>query len=197
MPTSPRPSAQTEEPSIFDLEELLEDPLSNLQSPRDPASPASLSQDEEAFFADDTLTAGDFESQLLELTEAEIGSGHEDATTEPRIVLSDGDHSVDSAVYSEWGTPDDRQRPTRPADPSATMPVQEPKTASDKLNPTLQAKVHDTLERIAWEALADLNDTIVRQVVERIEAVAWEVIPQMAEILVKEEIERLKAKQEE
>ena len=197
LPTSSQPSKPIEEPSIFDLDELLEDPLSTLQPRQDPTAPASLSRDEEAFFADDTLTSGDFESQLLELTQAEIGSTNEDAIAQPQVVLSEGNHSVDTAIYSEWGAQDDEQPPRPTADPAATMSLPEPNTSPEKLNPILQGKVHETLERIAWEALADLNDTIVRQVVERIEAVAWEVIPQMAEILVKEEIERLKAKQEE
>jgi len=197
LPASAQASTSKEDPSIFDLDELLADPMNDLQPRTEPTAPASLSQDEEAFFADDTLTAGDFESELLALTEAEIGSTNEDATTQPRVVLSEGNRSVDTAIYSEWGAQDGERRPTPEADPAETMSLPEPKTPPDKLNPILQEKVHDTLERIAWEALADLNDTIVRQVVERVEAVAWEVIPQMAEILVKEEIERLKAKQEE
>ena len=197
LPASAQASTSKEDPSIFDLDELLADPMNDLQPRTEPTAPASLSQDEEAFFADDALMGGDFESELLALTEAEIGSTNEDATTQPRVVLSEGNRSVDTAIYSEWGAQDGERRPTPEADPAETMSLPEPKTPPDKLNPILQEKVHDTLERIAWEALADLNDTIVRQVVERVEAVAWEVIPQMAEILVKEEIERLKAKQEE
>lgn len=56
----------------------------------------------------------------------------------------------------------------------------------------LRQRVHDTLEKVAWEAFADLSDTIVRQVLARVEAVAWEVIPAMAEALVREEIRRMK-----
>lgn len=60
------------------------------------------------------------------------------------------------------------------------------------LSPVLRERLHDTLEKIAWEAFADLSDTIVRQALERIETIAWEVIPQMAEQLVREEIRRMK-----
>lgn len=60
------------------------------------------------------------------------------------------------------------------------------------LSPALRERLHDTLEKIAWEAFADLSDTIVRQAIERVEAIAWEVIPQLAEQLVREEIRRMK-----
>jgi hypothetical protein len=60
----------------------------------------------------------------------------------------------------------------------------------------MRQRIHDTLEKVAWEAFSDLSDTIVRQVLERFEAIAWEVIPQMAEALVREEIRRLKGEEE-
>jgi hypothetical protein len=60
----------------------------------------------------------------------------------------------------------------------------------------MRQRIHDTLEKVAWEAFSDLSDTIVRQVLERFEAVAWEVIPQMAEALVREEIRRMKGEEE-
>jgi hypothetical protein len=60
------------------------------------------------------------------------------------------------------------------------------------LSELMQGRIHETLEKVAWEAFADLSDSIVRQVLERVERVAWEVIPQMAETLVREEIRRMK-----
>jgi len=60
----------------------------------------------------------------------------------------------------------------------------------------MRQRIHDTLEKVAWEAFSDLSDTIVRQVLERFEAIAWEVIPQMAEALVREEIRRMKGEEE-
>ena len=65
------------------------------------------------------------------------------------------------------------------------------------LSPALRERLHDTLEKVAWEAFADLSDTIVRQALERIERIAWEVIPQMAEQLVREEIRRMKGEGED
>jgi len=65
------------------------------------------------------------------------------------------------------------------------------------LGPMLRERIHETLEKVAWEAFSDLSDTIVRQVVERVETVAWEVIPQLAETLIREEIRKLKDEAEE
>jgi len=64
------------------------------------------------------------------------------------------------------------------------------------VSPVMRQRIHDTLEKVAWEAFSDLSDTIVRQVLERFEAIAWEVIPQMAEALVREEIRRMKGEEE-
>jgi CheY-like chemotaxis protein len=69
--------------------------------------------------------------------------------------------------------------------------------AAVDLSPVLRQRLHDTLEKVAWEAFADLSDTIVRQALERIESIAWEVIPQMAEQLIREEIRRMKGDDEE
>jgi CheY-like chemotaxis protein len=60
------------------------------------------------------------------------------------------------------------------------------------LSPILQQRVHETLEKVAWEAFSDLSETIVKQVMERVERIAWDVIPQMAETLVREEIRKMK-----
>ncbi|MCC6641821.1 MAG: response regulator [Deltaproteobacteria bacterium] len=90
---------------------------------------------------------------------------------------------------------------TAPSPPGAATPTQpdlapRPATSgaglSVDLSPVMRERLHDTLEKVAWEAFADLSDTIVRQALERIERIAWEVIPQMAEQLVREEIRRMK-----
>jgi CheY-like chemotaxis protein len=66
---------------------------------------------------------------------------------------------------------------------------------ADALTPAVRERIHDSIEKIAWEAFADLPDTIVRQAVAKIEEIAWEVIPQMAEALIREEIRRLKGEE--
>jgi len=63
--------------------------------------------------------------------------------------------------------------------------------------PEVQQNIHDTLEKIAWEAFGAVTEKLIQETVRRVEAVAWEVIPQMAESLIKEEIQRLKTENEE
>jgi len=63
------------------------------------------------------------------------------------------------------------------------------------LSPELRGQVHETLEKVAWEAFGDLSERIVREAVQRIEQVAWDVIPRLAETLIREEIRRLKGEE--
>jgi CheY-like chemotaxis protein len=63
---------------------------------------------------------------------------------------------------------------------------------SPDLSPMMRERIHDTLEKVAWEAFSDLSENIARQVLERVEKIAWEVIPQMTETLIQEEIRRMK-----
>jgi CheY-like chemotaxis protein len=79
--------------------------------------------------------------------------------------------------------------------PSESEPMAMASRAPD-LSEVMTERVHETLEKVAWEAFADLSDTIVRQVLERVEAVAWEAIPQMAEALIREEIRKMKGESE-
>jgi hypothetical protein len=60
------------------------------------------------------------------------------------------------------------------------------------LSPMMEQRIHETLEKVAWEAFSDLSESIVKQVIGRVEQIAWEVIPQMAETLVREEIRKMK-----
>jgi CheY-like chemotaxis protein len=69
-------------------------------------------------------------------------------------------------------------------------------TLGPDLTPMMRERVHESLEKIAWEAFADLPEAIVRQALQRIEEIAWEVIPQMAESLIREEIRRMKGDSE-
>ncbi len=80
---------------------------------------------------------------------------------------------------------------------SATASASSSTNPTVDLSPVLRQRLHDTLEKVAWEAFSDLSDTIVRQALERIESIAWEVIPQLAEQLIREEIRRMKGDGEE
>jgi CheY-like chemotaxis protein len=65
-------------------------------------------------------------------------------------------------------------------------------SANVELTPELRGQLHETLEKVAWEAFGDLSERIVREAVQRVEQVAWDVIPRLAETLIREEIRRLK-----
>lgn len=83
------------------------------------------------------------------------------------------------------------------AEPPPEVAVEAPvavelREADTVLTPAMRERVHDSLEKMAWEAFADLPDAIVRQALAKIEEIAWEVIPQMAEALIREEIRRMK-----
>jgi len=85
---------------------------------------------------------------------------------------------------------------THGSDPHATQHGGSAAAGPD-LTPMMRDRLHETLERVAWEALSDLSDTVVKQVVEKVESIAWEVIPQMAEALIKEEIRRMKGESDD
>lgn len=109
------------------------------------------------------------------------------------LSLAELDDSLGRARGESAREPASAVTPTRPdlAPPAATPSPAAPDPAVD-LSPVLRERIHDTLEKVAWEAFADLSDTIVRQALERFEQIAWEVIPQLAEQLVREEIRRMK-----
>ncbi len=71
-------------------------------------------------------------------------------------------------------------------------PPPAPRASGPDISPVMRDRIHDTLERVAWEAFADLPDALIKALIERVEAIAWEVIPQMAEALIAEEIRRMK-----
>jgi CheY-like chemotaxis protein len=56
----------------------------------------------------------------------------------------------------------------------------------------MRDRIHDSLEKIAWEAFAELPEQLIREALAKFEEIAWEVIPQMAEALIREEIRRIK-----
>jgi hypothetical protein len=67
---------------------------------------------------------------------------------------------------------------------------------SDAVTAAIRDRLHETLEKVAWEAFSELSEQVVRQVLERVETIAWEVIPQMTETMIREEIRRLKGEDE-
>ena len=88
--------------------------------------------------------------------------------------------------------------PEMPVDPGDTAPPASPPApavpddALAQIAPALQEQLHETLEKIAWEAFGQVTETVVAQTVERLEKIAWEVVPKLAETLIAEEIRKLK-----
>ncbi|MGH0035245.1 MAG: response regulator [Myxococcota bacterium] len=122
---------------------------------------------------------------------------------EPEPVASPfgGPASGADRAFPESATPS-LETPTATPEPAPEIPVSAAANAdtlpnAGNLSELMQNRVHETLEKVAWEAFADLSDSIVRQVLERVERVAWEVIPQMAETLVREEIRKMKGETED
>jgi len=76
--------------------------------------------------------------------------------------------------------------------PERTPAAERPLATAPELSGAMQAQLHETLEKIAWEALGDVSERIVREAVARIEQVAWDVLPRLAETLIREEIRKLK-----
>jgi CheY-like chemotaxis protein len=79
-----------------------------------------------------------------------------------------------------------------PAAPERVPAAERPSAAVPELSEGMRSQLHDTLEKIAWEALGDVSERIVREAVARIEQVAWDVLPRLAETLIREEIRKLK-----
>jgi CheY-like chemotaxis protein len=121
--------------------------------------------------------------------------------TPPARAASEPSASAPQALSPTPRSPEPLRMPAAPAVTSGgpTEPVQgagASRPTTPDISPVMRQRIHDTLEKVAWEAFSDLSDTIVRQVLERFEAIAWEVIPQMAEALVREEIRRMKGEEE-
>jgi CheY-like chemotaxis protein len=139
---------------------------------------------------------------------AELDFGTEDAFEPERdlgpepVFTPRPDLDEDDALLAPVAPPPRAAAPAPIAEPPRTAPppavaVTAPvavdvREADTALTPAMRERVHDSLEKMAWEAFADLPDAIVRQALAKIEEIAWEVIPQMAEALIREEIRRMK-----
>ncbi len=117
------------------------------------------------------------------------------ATTTPGAAASEvpaGSGKSDFDVsMSDLGDSFSPGAPMAEAD-QAAGPSADALPAGPDASPEMRDRIHETLEKVAWEAFADLSDTIVRQVIQRVESVVWEIVPQMAETLIQEEIRRIK-----
>ena len=118
-------------------------------------------------------------------TDTEPNPGHYDVSTSD---LGDPFHGDAGGFMGEKQTAPE----TTTSGPSSDVAPSPNSAARPELSAAMRERIHETLEKIAWEAFADVSDSVVRQVVARVESIAWEVVPQMAEALIQEEIRRMK-----
>jgi CheY-like chemotaxis protein len=217
----PEPVAETAfEPMQADLEPEREPTLgADLEAAPEPAGPAAepAVSEEPSFtpeptFADSPFGGPDEPTVSPDETAFAAGDGPVfDATPEPEEApfhASPVEEIPVEAPGSAYETPvettEDVFAPLAEAAaddfapaPPEPVPAPAPAGASGPdLTPVMRERVHEAMEKIAWEAFADLPDQIVRQALARIEAIAWEVIPQMAEAMIQEEIRRMKGEAE-
>jgi CheY-like chemotaxis protein len=137
--------------------------------------------------------APSFESAIdAPFSEAEWPAQSQPSAAVPPAAVTAPDAEVPPALEAAAEPEPAPVAPPAQAPAAAPEPVAAPMPAVGDLSEVMQGRIHETLEKVAWEAFADLSDSIVRQVLERVERIAWEVIPQMAETLVQEEIRKLK-----
>ncbi len=141
---------------------------------------------------------------LADTPAREIGDRFADPATPPPVSADDlfQAEPVPSAPEPSTAEPVDDEMLAESMPHLEPFRAEEPARAASgeirpDISPMMRDRIHETLERVAWEAFADLSETLVKQVLERVESIAWEVIPQMAEALVKEEIRRMKGEDEE
>ncbi len=96
----------------------------------------------------------------------------------------------DALPSSSFGAPAASE--TSVSDASDSETAARAQAVLEQIEPQLRLQLHDTLEKIAWEAFADLTDSIVRLSVAKVEQIAWEVVPQLIETLVRDEIHKMK-----
>ncbi len=116
-----------------------------------------------------------------------------------RVVHASPDETLSNL---DWAEPLDEGGETDPVPPPGeglSKPAQRPTAAPEPRAPAASppfeidsAHLHESLEKVAWEAFGPLSEQLVGEAVRKIEEIAWEVIPQLAERLIREEIAKLK-----
>ncbi|NRA07125.1 MAG: response regulator [Myxococcales bacterium] len=150
--------------------------------------------------ASDALREEDADSVLLESELLEDDDQGPDLFAEllDDAVLDEEMHGLDDAdVLGEPQAQAEVERLPAPVPNPSTaraefaMPADQLERLVERVIPTLREELHQSLERIAWEAFGDLSKQIVAQAVERVETIAWETVPKLAETLILEEIRKL------
>lgn len=113
---------------------------------------------------------------------------------EPEVAVEPEAFEVGEAELEPAFDAAEPEVPAAPTAPPAAAAAMAPPVAGshDALTDAIRDRLHETLEKVAWEAFSELSEQVVRQVLERVETIAWEVIPQMTETMIREEIRRMK-----
>jgi CheY-like chemotaxis protein len=208
-------SLGAEPPAINPANDLLSQPLEAEDFAADAGADSDLLQGFSAQDATDYDVSSSDLGDLMQASDISGGDTAPDATPpspqpmpEPHEIAAtpldpQTEEPADAVVVDE--TPDalmvEEAAPALMVEEPAPEPTSEEaptsSTATPDISPIMRDRIHETLEKVAWEAFADLSDTIVRQVVQKVEQIAWEVVPQMAESLIQEEIRRLKGDSED
>ncbi len=149
-----------------------------------------LSEDTPSQPAQPDATAPAAERALDDVSSPDVGL---------RVVHASPDETFSNL---DWAEPLDEGGETDPVPPPGeglSKPAQGPTAAPEPRAPAASppfeidsAHLHESLEKVAWEAFGPLSEQLVGEAVRKIEEIAWEVIPQLAERLIREEIAKLK-----
>ncbi len=199
-PTGPVPATAVEEaarrepePSVLeDLEPLMD--AEPLAEPFDDTAPGPALRGSEPEPTVDLAPGGAPEPERPSF-EAPAAAPAAPPEPEPQGFQAPPEPSFQAPPEPRLPEPERAPEPREWPEP-ARVPVESgelrPEVIAAALEPALRARLHDTLEKIAWESFSEVTEKIVQQAIERVEKVAWEVVPQLAETLVREEIRKMK-----
>jgi DNA-binding response OmpR family regulator len=166
--------------------------------PLETASPPDLSDELDRPAADDPLAALEPEELVGEaVLDPEGARAHEVSSSDLGEPLAAAPPPGPAPAVAPEATPPSEPERLQASSPEivSAPPPREAESAKP-LPPDLSQHIHESLEKLAWEAFGDVSERLVREALERVEAIAWEVIPQLAETLIREEIRRLKGEGE-
>ncbi len=181
------------------------DPLADIEAIA--ADPFAATPERAAWDVSSDELSDPFSTQVIGNTNPPLDAAAHEAPpvfAEPLFGAEDAGAEFDlnddgaEGVLNDDGAEVDLNDDAAPAPPAAAFVparAEAAPAAVAELPDALRDQIHETLEKIAWEALGDVSERIVREAVARIEQVAWDVIPRLAETLIREEIRKLKGEE--
>ncbi len=200
-PEAPEAVAETARPVEAPPSPVEDEELTRLVLP-DAGSPPDAEPAAEADPLDDVFdpVLGDEADAPAASADYDVASPEDEDGFRTRVIedvaAADADEGLAEPIFEDELS--DAAALDLPPPGAEVQPAEAAAAASEsgvELSAALQEQVHETLEKIAWEAFGDLSERIVREAVERIEQVAWDVMPRLAETLIREEIRKLKGEE--